>query len=224
MDRFFQLWRRSFDFRTMANSLGSLLITLIFALYNGAMGLIRASVWNGSICVYYLLLTVLRGSLLRAERVSRRRPAPEVEARRWRAFRVAAALLLALDLSLIAPAALMVKLERPVGYDLIFAISMAAYTTYKVVVASVNLRRGGRSGNPIVRMLRTINFTDALLAVLTLQNALITVKLAETGARMLALTATSTAAILLAMVLLAARSIRVGLNQRRNHPATGGNE
>ena len=224
MNRIIQLWRRSFDFRTLTNTLGSLLVTVVFALYNGAMGLIHASVWNGSICVYYLLLSVLRGGLLRAERRSRRQTPAEAEARRWRAFRAAAVLLLALDLSLIAPAALMVRLERPVGYGLTFAISLAAYTTYKIIVASVNLRRGSRSGNPVVRMLRTINFTDALLAVLTLQNALITVKLAETDQSMLMLTATSTAAILLAMVLLAVRGIRIGARQRRKSPATGGSK
>ena len=86
MNRIIQLWRRSFDFRTLTNTLGSLLVTVAFALYNGAMGLIHASVWNGSICVYYLLLSVLRGGLLRAEGRSRRQPPAEAEARRWRAF------------------------------------------------------------------------------------------------------------------------------------------
>ena len=39
---------------------GTLLVTVLFALYNGFLGLYHGSIWYGTICLYYLLLAVLR--------------------------------------------------------------------------------------------------------------------------------------------------------------------
>lgn len=52
---------------------------------------------------------------------------------------------------------------------------MAAYTTYKVTMTSVNLKRKRLSSNCLIKLLRTINFIDALISVLILQSTLITV-------------------------------------------------
>ena len=125
------------------------------ALYNGILGAIYASVWHGSICLYYLLLSALRGILLSAVR----RPARE----RW-AFRCASLLLPVLDLSLTVPAAMMVLDRKPVQIGQIPAIGMAAYTTYKVVLAAIGLKRSKRTESLAEKALRTIAFTDALVA------------------------------------------------------------
>ena len=79
---------------------------------------------------------------------------------------------------------------------------MAAYTTYKVVMASVNLKRRKRSSNRLVRLLRTISFIDALVSVLSLQNTLIMVNMKDDGSEMLTLTAITSAAIMLTVLVL----------------------
>ena len=53
------------------------------------------------------------------------------------------------------------------------AIAMAAYTTYRVTVSVLHYKRSRRLENPLIAELRTINLIDALVAILTLQNALI---------------------------------------------------
>ena len=79
-------------------------------------------------------------------------------------------LLLVLDLALILPVSMMVVLEKPVDLGLIPAIAMAAYTTWKVTAASLHIGRLRRNpgGNILLAELRTVNFIDALVAVLTL--------------------------------------------------------
>ena len=94
---------------------------------------------------------------------------------------------------------------------------MAAYTTYKIVMASVNLKRRKRSENRLVRLLRTIHFIDALVSVISLQNTLIMVNLKGDGSGMLTLSAVTSAAILLAVLALSAAALRegvVGLKRR----------
>ena len=132
-------WRSEYDFKTYINAAGALAVTLIFAFYNGYLGIRHASLWYGTICVYYILLTVLRGAIIAAaKRIDRY---DEQEAARNKAFLTISSLLLILNISLIVPLSIMVRQQKPVNMTLIPAITMAAYTTYKVIMASVNLKK-----------------------------------------------------------------------------------
>lgn len=135
---FLDRWRTDFDFKTVSSAFGSLAVTAIFALYNGFLGVYHASLWHGTSCVYYLVLVLLRGVIILAEKRNARR---SDRARfQKKLYMASAALLLLLNVCLVVPVALMVVRQKPVDLSLIPAIAMAAYTTYKVVMASVNLK------------------------------------------------------------------------------------
>lgn len=194
-------WKRDYNFKTLINAACSFFITALFALYNGFLGIYYHSVWNGCICVYYILLAVTRGIIPITEKKNLRR-AEKADAYRKRTFKITSAVILLMNLALAVPISLMVVNSRPVNMGLIPAIAMAAYTTYKVVIASVNIKRMKRSSNILVRELRTINFIDALVSVLTLQNTLIIVNRTEDTGDMFVLTAVSSAAIYLVILTL----------------------
>ncbi len=44
-------WKNDYDFRTFVNTFGAVLVTIIFALYNGFLGVFHASAWRGGICI-----------------------------------------------------------------------------------------------------------------------------------------------------------------------------
>ena len=92
---------------------------------------------------------------------------------------------------------------------------MAAYTTYKVVMASVNLKKRKRSADNLVRLLRTISFIEALVSVLALQNTLIMVNMKGDGSEMLKLTAVTSAAIMLAVLALSVSAMIIGVSRRK---------
>lgn len=197
-------WKNSDRFRTAARA-ASWSVTVLFALYNGFLGLHLSSAWHGSIGIFYLLLAAVRGLLLWSERSCRDEGA---ERRRQRVFRINTVILLALNLALIGPISLMVLLERPVNIGLVPAIAMAAYTTYKVTAASIRFKRR-RSGGGLMAALWTVNFVDALVSVLTLQNTLIMVK--SGGTRdLLALSAVSSGAIYAVIILTTVRLLISG--------------
>lgn len=217
----FVRWHADYDFKTFINSSGSMMVTAAFAAYNGFLGIAHASSWHGSICVYYLLLLLLRLTVLRAERLSNGQP--DADQRRGRAALIASMQLLLLNLCLIGPFFLMVRQEKPVTLTLIPAIAMAVYTTYKVTMAAVNLKRKGRSVNCLVRFLRTINFIDALLSIVTLQNTLIMVNDVDGGKSMLPLVATTSGLIWGAMLALSICELVnnwKGAHGRRRPPRT----
>ena len=202
-------WKSDYDFSTVTGALASLAVTALFALYNGFLGIYHLSLWHGTICVYYLVLVLLRGILLAA----RKRVALRADPDRGRAkvYTAGAALLLLLNLSLIIPVSLMVIRQKPVSLTLIPAIAMAAYTTWKVIMASIHLKRRKRSADSLVRLLRTISFIDALVSILTLQNTLIMVNSSGDSSEMLPLTAITSAAVMTAVLILSVAAFSRGI-------------
>ena len=212
-------WRADYDFKTTVSAAGSLAATTAFALYNGFLGVWHASLWHGAVCVYYLVLVLLRGLVLTAERKAATRPAPEQH--RQRVYVAAAALLLLLNSSLVVPATLMATQQKPVSLTLIPAIAMATYTTYKIVMASIHLKKRSASADVLVKLLRTISFIDALVSILTLQSTLITIN-AE-GSDLLPLTAATSAAVLLAVLSLSVAALAAGIRRVRKGSDQPGN-
>ena len=205
MKHFFDRWKSDYAFKTVTSALGSLAVTAVFALYNGFLGIWHASLWHGTICVYYLVLVVLRTIIIAAGKSADRTAEPERA--QARVCLASAALLLFLNLCLVVPVSLMVVLQKPVNMTLIPAIAMAAYTTYKIIMASVNLKRGKESSDRLARLLRTISFIDALVSVLSLQNTLIMVNLKGDGSEMLTLSAITSAAIMLTVLALSVATL-----------------
>lgn len=195
----------SYSFKTLISSTASLCVTILFALYHGFLGLAASSIWHGSICVFYLLLVVIRGIILLTEyRIKSER---EEEKQRWRrkTFLITSVLLLLLNLSLMLPISLMVLLQNQVNIGKIPAIAMAAYTTYKITMALIHIRRQ-KIYHVLIRELRTINLIDALVSILTLQSTLIMVNSGPAEeTNMLTLSSISSAAIYIVIIIVTVR-------------------
>lgn len=159
---FQKTWKSDYYFSTVFSSAISTLISIVFALYNGALGIVYQSWWHGLICVYYLLLATIRAILIETRRKNQKT-----------IRMITYLLLLVMDVSLIGPIYVMVSGERSYTYGLIPAIAMAAYTTYRITISIVHFRKSRKEDNSLLFELRMINMTDALVAVLSLQNALI---------------------------------------------------
>lgn len=187
---FQKTWKSDYYFSTVFSSAISTLISIVFALYNGALGIVYQSWWHGLICVYYLLLATIRAILIETRRKNQKT-----------IRMITYLLLLVMDVSLIGPIYVMVSGERSYTYGLIPAIAMAAYTTYRITISIVHFRKSRKKDNSLLFELRMINMTDALVAVLSLQNALI---IANGGMNeeMRTLTAWTSGGIYLVIVLI----------------------
>ncbi len=209
--QFLSRWRNEYDFRTFVAASCSLATSVVFAFYNGYLGLRHASLWYGTICVYYIVLVLLRGTVIAAAKIISVREQREYA--RNRVYLIVSAMLFILNICLVLPVSLMVRQQKPVNLTLVPAIAMAAYTTYRVVIASVNLRRRRRSSDSLVRLLRTIGFIDALVSILTLQNTLIMVSSNGGALELLPMTAVTSGAVWAAVLLLSIAAIIKGSRQ-----------
>lgn len=74
---------------------------------------------------------------------------------------------------MIAPITLMALQKKEVNFSSVHAITIAAYTTYKIIMSAINFSKAKKNGNLSVKMLRNVNLVDALVSVLSLQYALV---------------------------------------------------
>lgn len=91
------------------------------------------------------------------------------------------------------------------------AITMATYTTYRIVMAIMHYSKSRRIDNVLIKELRTANLIDTLVAVVTLQNTMIIASAGEITEKMRTLSIVSSTAIWLIIVLLSVLSFKYSL-------------
>lgn len=147
----------------------SILIPLGFAIFNGVFGLLKESIYNGAICVYYILLLLVRALLV----FLLHKETSEKKIRRG--YLISFVMILLLNLALIAPSILLLLNMKEVNVNIIVAISMATYTTYSISISIYNLKKYKHNTNILVKQLKMVSFINAIVSVMVLQNTLIVV-------------------------------------------------
>lgn len=202
---FIDMWKADYQFKTLATSTLSALVGLGFTVFNVVLGIVYKSVWNISISVYYVLLAIVRGIVVHSQRKVNVADNQKKQEQYKRIYFKTHILMIFMDMCLIAPIVYMVIGERSYEYGLIPAIAMAAYTTYRITIGIINLGKSRKQENIFIKELRTVDLQDSLVAVLTLQNALIIANGSDMQS-MLALTAWTSAGIWLMIVIFTVKS------------------
>lgn len=196
-------WKADHCFKTFASAAISAAISLAFTLYNGFLGIYYHSLWNTAICIYYILLLVVRMIVINAQ-LKNVRDLTNTNIQIKRAYFLSHIILLGINISLIIPITIMINGGRTYSFGMIPAIAMAAYTTYRITMAVINFKKSRKTNNPLVRELRSIGLVDTLVSVLLLQNTLIIVNDGKMTDSMTILSIVSSTAVWL---LIAAISI-----------------
>lgn len=167
--------KNDYVFRTFIFSALSFFVTLAFSVYNTFLGIAHKSVWNIGIAIYYALLLCIRAYIIFSERklYKKNLTDEQKEKKRKKLFFVQSILLLIVDFALIAPISLMVLQKRTINFSEIPAIAMAGYTSFKIFISTRNIIKTRYEINLGIKMLRNINFIDALVSILSLQYTLI---------------------------------------------------
>ena len=147
----------------------SILITLCFAAYNAFLGINYLAIWNGSIAVYYILLLVVKCIVcFRSNKVDKKTRDLSLHK-----YVLSSLLIVTITIALIVPSVLMINHQRPVNLDMIAAITVATFTTYKITIAIKNYFSYRNKDNLFNKQISTINLVSAIVSILTLQNTLI---------------------------------------------------
>lgn len=156
-------------FRTHISLYGSLVINLLYVVFNVVSGFIYHTAWFFVLAFYYTILAVMRFLLVRfVNRIG----ISENRFKELRRSRLCGYILLLINLS-ISGAVLMILYQNK-GYDYngILIYVMAAYTFYITTLAIVNLVRYRKLGSPVMSMTKIISMAAALVSMLSLETAM----------------------------------------------------
>jgi hypothetical protein len=180
------------------------MLGIAFTLYNGFLGLYYRSIWNGTICVYYILLSTVRGIIVCAQK---RRWSGQISSH-CMVDRVTHGILFVMNASLIVPILAMIRGERHYNWGLIPAIAIASYTFYRIVMAIVRYAKTRKEEHSLMKQLGTFRLIDSLVALLTLQNTMIIVQEGAIAGEMQTFSIRSSILIWLVIVGVSVRSFR----------------
>lgn len=143
---------------------GSLIINLLYALYNGVLGILGQSVWFITMGMYYAVLSIMRVMAVKEEYKQTAQMPGELSV-----MKTVGLLLLLLTFILTGTICLSLKYNLPKRYDTIIMITIATYTFVKVVMSVINFVKARKHYTLLIITIRNISICDALVSLLSLQ-------------------------------------------------------
>lgn len=162
-----------YRFRTLTFSAVSFGASVIFALFNGVIGITNRSVWYGAMAAYYLLLCIMRSGAVRYVCSLTQKNGETDIVREISTRRRSGVLLIVLALALGVVVALVTRGEGVKSYPGYMIYIIALYTFLKVIMSVVNMVKSRKTSSPLIITLRNINHADALMSLLSLENAML---------------------------------------------------
>ena len=167
-------------FRAEAALYQGFFINLLYAGIKMVSGILYSSVWFITLAVYYVLLAVMRASLLHYVRKARKnipmanKYTREYKISEWSRYRLCGIILMFMNVALTGMIILAVHQNSGFEYPGMFIYAMAMYAFYAVISAVWNVVKFRRYGNPIMSAAKVINLTAALVSMLSLETAMLT--------------------------------------------------
>lgn len=156
-------------FREVAALYQGLIINLFYAGIKMFSGVCYKSVWFLTLSVYYILLAVMRFSLLHYVRKCGKNIILE-----WRRFRLCGIILLFMNVLLSGIVILVIHHNSGFEYPGVLIYVMAVYSFYATITAVRNVVRFRRYGSPVLSAAKAVNLTAALVSMLSLETAMLT--------------------------------------------------
>lgn len=208
-------------FRAEAALYQGLFINLVYAGIKMFSGIYYKSVWFITLAVYYILLAVMRASLLHYVRKAGRDKASE-----WLRYRLCGIILLFMNFALSGIVVLVVHQNSGFEYPGVLIYIMAMYAFYAAITAVRNVVKFRKYGSPVLSAAKVINLTAALVSMLSLETAMLT----QFGAAddpvfrkvMTASTGAGVSVIVLGMAIFMNVRSTKQLKQIKRAPATAG--
>lgn len=154
--------------RLLGDPHAHLLVNIVYAVGNIALGLWSFSWWLITVGSYYTVLAVTRFAVLRIRRRARGDYTAEVFA-----SRITGILLVVLSVCIAGMNVLSIVKDRGTDYHEIVMIAIAAYTFTKITIAIIEMVRTKRHPSPVIQTLRNLSLATAFVSVYSLQRSML---------------------------------------------------
>ena len=151
----------SYGFRAFVFAICSFVINVGYAALMGIVAIVINSTWFGVFSVYYLILSLMRGSVIWSKK-------KHIKNEENSYFAVAIALLV-LTLAAGTIVILTYKGEDVSRFEGLLIYGSAAYTFYKLGLSIYNIIKAKKQESLLVEAVKDISFVDALISIFVLQ-------------------------------------------------------
>ncbi len=173
----YQLAKKDYIIRTLIYAIFGAFITICFAVFNGAYGIIYKSIWYGIFAIYYIILSTQKVLLLIFYRHIYKKYNKDtiiLERKKLIIYLLNGILFIPLTITLSIIISIFFTKYNPSTTSTILAIAIATYTFYKITLAIFNIRKANIIKDNILQTLRNINLVEAIISIVLLTNTLIT--------------------------------------------------
>lgn len=165
-------YRSDTRLRVMISLYGSFTYNAAYAVFQLVLGFWHSSVWFYAMSAYYIMLAVMRFRLLTYTR--KNIPGRDREAE-LRHYRLCGIILAMMNLALSVIVFYIAWQNRTFRHHEITMISMAAYTFTTFTLAVINIVKYRKYRSPVYSAAKILSFTSAMVSMLTLETAMLTV-------------------------------------------------
>lgn len=145
-------------------------INVLYAFYNGILGVVNQSIWFIVMCAYYIILSSMRLSAVLCERKNKNTLSADIE---YFVMRLCGILLIVL--SMVLAGVIYISLSQNIAskYGEIVMITIATYTFYKITMMIIRAVKQRKNPSPLLSVIRNIGYAEVAASVLTLQRSML---------------------------------------------------
>lgn len=141
-------------------------INALYGIYTGVLGLVSRSWWFIALAAYYVVLAVMRFSVLYSLRNA------DSATERF-VTRFSGGMCLFLSVTLAGITYLSLLDERGTQYHEIVMITMALYAFSKITLAIIRMAQRGRNNHPALKCMYSLTLADAAVSIFALQRSML---------------------------------------------------
>ncbi|MDE7395251.1 MAG: hypothetical protein K2M95_03930 [Clostridiales bacterium] len=173
LDRMFN----EYGFTTLVLTAGSIFVTFAFAVYNGSIAIVIRSIWFGALAAYYVVLIVLRSSILihygrRKRAEGNGQSETQLCVYDGKLYRACGVMLFLLPVCLSFAIMQMVRAGDSFEHTGITIYVYAIYAFFKIITAVYSLIKERRNHLMTVKAIKNVKLADAFVSILALQTAM----------------------------------------------------
>ena len=152
-------------FRSLITTSFSMGWNLVYAVFNGVLGIYYRSYWFVSLFAYYLMLGLMRGYVV----VGRRKNKPSDSSM----YRICGVGMILLAVILSGITCMGIAEDHATKYHMIVMIAIAAFTFYLAVIAIVSAIKAHHKTNIALKLLRDISLVSTIGSMMSLERSML---------------------------------------------------
>lgn len=170
-NKFIVKYRENVNFRINISLFGSLILNVVYSIFQLCLGLYHKSFWFYSMALYYILLTLVRIYLVM--HTKKYKPGDELLAE-YKRYNFCGWILLVLNLAVTMMIFFIIYFDRTFYHHQITTIGLAAYTFITFSLSIYNFIKYRKYKSPVYQATKSINLVAACVSMMTLTTTMLT--------------------------------------------------